>query len=209
MRVINRDNPLYEVFNNVLGESYLSWDISYYRIEEKGVDPDTVFEVELIERSSEQKKVQLKAEGKGVLDAFFSSMLELYSVEYQSLKTINFADFKVTTNIDSKESFAGSDSEVQVELTIENSYHKHFTFIEKGRSMLNASVLVTLSAIEFFVNSEKTYLVSYKAMEESKKRNRQDLVDQYRNILIQLVENTSYSETIENSKKDNLSDANV
>ena len=46
-------------------------------------------------------------------------------------------------------------------------------------------------------------------MEESKKRNRQDLVDQYRNILIQLVENTSYSETIENSKKDNLSDANV
>ena len=130
-------------------------------------------------------------------------------MEYQSLKTINFAVFKVTTNIDSKESFAGSDSEVQVELTIENSYHKHFTFIEKGRSMLNASVLVTLSAIEFFVNSEKTYLVSYKAMEESKKRNRQDLVDQYRNILIQLVENTSYSETIENSKKDNLSDANV
>ncbi|MBL6989620.1 MAG: hypothetical protein ISR65_07570 [Bacteriovoracaceae bacterium] len=200
MKKINQYNQLFKLFREVLNEDYLSWDILSYNIS-GGDGPSTEIDLTLVQNTKQQKEVVLKGSGDGMIDAFFSAMLQVYATEFPSIKAINFTDFKVTTDIQSKHSFSGSDSEVQVEVTIENSYKKQFTFASADRSMIAASLISTLSAFEFFVNSEKAYIVTLQALNDSKERHRNDLTQSYQNVLVKLVQNTSYSEVIENLKK--------
>ena len=50
---------------------------------------------------------------------------------------------------------------------------------------------------EYFVNSERAYITLYKALENARERNRQDLVDTYKAQMAEVVKSTSYSEVIE------------
>ncbi len=200
MKTIGQNDQLFDLFKSVLNDDYISWEINSYQVSE-GIESDLAqLKVDL--KQSDGKIISLEGSGDGVIDAFFSTLVESFSSEYCSLKTINFADFKVTTNIASKNSFSGSDSEVEVEILIENSYKKQFNFVKSGRSMLSAAMKATLIVTEFFVNSEKAYIVASKSLADSQERHRSDLVQHYQNILIQLVKNTSYSEIIENLKEE-------
>lgn len=200
MNLIDPNNQIYSVMHDLLGEKYVRWEIVSYSVTESKDCPDTHLKVALVQQNT-GKQLDLAGKGEGVIDAFFNVMLENYSKEYRSLETINFSDFKVVTDIGSKNSFSGADAEVEVLVSIENSYQKTFDFVQNGRSMMMAAMHATLSAIEFFVNSELAYVSAYQALQDSKQRHRSDLSEYYGRILIQLVHNTSYSELIESIKK--------
>ena len=66
--------------------------------------------------------------------------------------------------------------------------------LSRSRSILSASVDVVIETIQYFVNSEVAVLYLKELVEDSKKRNRFDLTDDYISKLSDLMSNTSYED---------------
>jgi hypothetical protein len=56
--------------------------------------------------------------------------------------------------------------------------------------------------VEYFVNAERAFIMLYKSRQDAKERARDDLVTRYTRELAEVVKSTSYSEVVENIKKD-------
>lgn len=147
-----------------------------------------------------------KVEGKGVgiVDAFFSGLIEQFSGEYSSLKTIRFAGFSVTAMLDNdaRRNAVGSDAVGKASLTVENSAGHVFEFIASSVSITAAALQATLDAVEFFINSEMAFMTTHRALEDAKSRGRSDLAQTFGGRLAQLVRNTSYDEALAEQKSD-------
>jgi hypothetical protein len=60
----------------------------------------------------------------------------------------------------------------------------------------------TLSAAEYFVNSEVAFLAIHDALRDARAKHREDLVTSYTAMLAVLVENTSYSDVLEQRRQE-------
>ncbi|MCA9547300.1 MAG: hypothetical protein KC613_23015, partial [Myxococcales bacterium] len=57
---------------------------------------------------------------------------------------------------------------------------------------------------EYFVNSERAFVMLHRALLDAKGRHRADLVEQYTSKLAELVNSTSYSEVIQKIREESL-----
>lgn len=201
MRLIGEDDALFEQFRSILNDAYISWEVLSYQVDQADLNGETTLTVTL-RHANKENPITLSGTGEGVIDAFFRMMLKDFSAEYQSLKTISFVGFSVGSDISDKSSNAGADSSAEVQLTIENSYGKKFTFSHAHRSVITASLFVTSAVIEFFINSELAYITMHRALKYSQENHRTEMVAQYKASLIKLVKNTSYSEILESIQND-------
>ena len=144
----------------------------------------------------------IQGKGVGVVDAFFHALIDLYSTEFPSLNTIRFSDFTIRGDLHTGRATAKSDSEAMASLKVANSGNLEFEFVQSSPSSTRASILVVLAATEFFINCEQAFIQVYKALRYAREENRQDSVSQYTRQLTTLVEATSYSEVIEQIKKE-------
>lgn len=140
--------------------------------------------------------------GVGMVDAFFRGFREHLVNDFPSLNTISFAEFEVKAILGTRGGPSGTDAEASVEVWVRNSYGRKFRFESRSRSIGTACLDATLSAMEYFVNSERTFCILYQALQHYRKEGRTDLESKYTDLLSQIVENTSYSEVIENMKHD-------
>lgn len=140
----------------------------------------------------------VSAEGKGVgqVDAIFDALRTHYANKYSSLRSIKLYDFNVKLNRKAKQRRDGGDAVCKVSLEIQNSRNDLFDFVNSSRSLAASSALAVAAAVEFFINSEKAFVVLYGALANAKERNRQDLVVKYTSHLASVVKNTSYAEMI-------------
>ncbi len=143
-------------------------------------------------------------EGKGVgfVDALFNGLKQTLVAEYPSLGHIHFVGFEVGGDFRNSGDQAGarSDAPGTVRLVIENAAGRKFTFAATSPSVSASSVHVVLRAVEHFVNAERAVLKVFSWIEDAQRRSRPDLVDRYTRRLADLVQNASYSETIEKKK---------
>ena len=65
---------------------------------------------------------------------------------------------------------------------------------------------VTLLAAEFFINSERAFIEVYRALQHAREKNRHDSIALYTRQLTTLVEATSYSEVIEQIRREELAE---
>ncbi len=129
--------------------------------------------------------------GVGMVDAIFAGLKKHHASEYPSLNSIELQDFMATSKA------KGTQAPVEVELYIKNSYGNLFMFRDNSYSLISSAARVSVAAVEFFINSEKAFLLVHKALKNARDRDRTDLVARYEAELAFLVRNTSYTEMVE------------
>ena len=190
-----RQAEITKLIRELLTDGYTHLHVNRVVIEEDLERKSTSISCEVTDETSSETFV-IAGKGVGIINAFFQGVADRFAAEYPSLKTIRFSSFAVQAHLDTKQDFAGTDSEGEVTLQIVNSDGKLFRFTHASRSVIAAAIITTLLGLEYFINSEKAFVSTYHALKDAKVRNRSDLVQRYTNTLATLVENTSYSEVI-------------
>ncbi len=187
-----------EIMEQVLGDDYLSFSLISYNIQEDS-DSNSSIAVK-ISRSDQEEPITLEGRGVGAFDAFFVSLRQKFSEEFPSVKAIIFTELEAKS-LPGSDLHHPTDALAEVSITIQNSYSDEITFTNRSRSLIRASLEGLLQAFEYFVNSERTYIRIYRAIEHYKKEGRTDLIDKYTSMLGVVVRNTSYTEVIEMLKR--------
>lgn len=188
-----------DLIRRVLGDEYLELNIVKIRLEEM---LDTETSKAVVETVDKHGNVQaIEGEGCGMVDAFFSAMMGRYALEYQSLETIELANFSVVARLDTKNQQSGADSMGEVTIEVRNSENKLFTFADASRSIATSTARAVVAVCEYFVNAERAFIRLYKSIEDARQRNREDLLTRYTAELAEVVKSTSYAEVIESLKK--------
>ncbi len=196
----NKKRETKELAAQILGENYINLSLVSYKIEESENNHSEISAQ--ISRSDSKELIELKGKGVGAFDAFFISLREYFANEFPSVKAIIFTELKAKS-IPGSDLHHPTDALAEVSLTIQNSYRDEIEFTNRSRSLIRSSLEGLLQAFEYFINSEKTYIQLYKAIEHYKKEGRTDLIDKYTAMLSIVVRNTSYNEVFEQLKKDN------
>lgn len=180
----------------ILGEGYLDLKLRRFSFEE---DPEagTCKVTVVTQQSSGGPEQSVEGRGVGIIDAMFSGLLQRYSTEYQSLKSIRLTGFAVHAKLESERGRFGSDAVGEVVLEVQNSSGRPFRFSDASRSIVASAARAVVSAIGYFVNSERAFIALHKALKDAKERKRADLVAQYTRELSDVVASTSYAEVIE------------
>ncbi len=193
-----------EMIKNVLQDDYIKLSVKRYELsEDVGTSPCSVT-VEL-ERGVGGPTEVIQGTGVGFVDALYHGLTDHYAREYPSLSTITFTGFEVEGHMNTSEG-QGTDAECGVGLVVVNTEERQFRFEDKGRSLVAAATTVVVEAAEFFINSERAYISSFRALLDAKDRGRPDLIEIYTGQLAELVKTTSYSEVIERIKAETQTD---
>jgi LeuA-like protein with dimerisation domain len=188
-----------ELIHRVLGKDYLELHILRLTLIEEADAATSRVKVETIDGNGRTEVIE--GEGVGLVDGLFSALLGRYALEYQSLETIELANFRVNARLDTKNQQSGVDAVGEVTIEVRNSERMLFTFSDASRSITTSTARAVLAMVEYFVNAERAFVMLYKSLQDAQDRNRHDLVSRYTQELAEVVKSTSYTEVIESIKK--------
>ena len=186
------------LIRRILGANYLELSLSRLRVDEEP-DVATVVKVSVNEAG---QPVEVDGRGVGVVDALFAGLLGRYAVEYTSLRSIDFAGFSVSADLDTKKNKTGLDAVGTVTIDVTNSEGRRFTFSDASRSVTASTARAVLAVVQYFVNSERAFITLYNARKDAISRGRDDLLSRYTAELSEVVESTSYTSVIEGFRKE-------
>jgi hypothetical protein len=193
------------MMREILGADYLEMRVEKHVFEEDITSSESKIRATVVPVAGARDTGRRTIEGKGVgiIDAFFRGLMDQLSAEYPSLRTIRFVGFTVQGMLDKNRASnaSGSDAVGEVRLVVENLDRHEFEFVVASRSITASALQATLDAAEYFVNSERAFLVTRRALKDAETRKRPDLVAGFAARLAELVRNTSYSEAIEAESK--------
>jgi hypothetical protein len=189
-----------DLIKRVLGNDYLELSITRVAFDEDFESGNGHVVVDTIDTHGNTQTVE--GSGCGVVDALWAGLLERYSMEYQSLKSIELAGFDVQAKTDTRSNGSGTDAVGEVTLKIRNSEGRIFEFKDASRSIVASSARATLAGLEYFLNAERAFITLHHSLKDARERHRDDLVTRYTAELSEVVKSTSYAEVIENLKKD-------
>jgi len=183
-------------------EEFLKLKVKKFKFEENIEKEEAKIYYELEINQDHIKDVKLRGAGKGVVDALFVSLVKHLSPSYLSLKGLEFKDFlvKAKLGILNFENNKSSNAECIAHLEINNSKGKTVVFECEAFSMNSAAIMVVEKALEFFINAEIAFLRIHDCLKNAKKRHRIDLVNNYINVLSDLVKVTSYNKVLMEKK---------
>ena len=187
-----------ELIKRILGPAYLELRLNRLHMDEQ---PEDVARV-AVEVAENGVATRIEGDGVGPVDALWGALVGRYAREYQSLKSISLAGFTVSAAIESKRRKAGLDAMARVELAVNNSEGKRFTFEDDCRSMTVAAARAVIAVAEYFVNAERAFVTLFNARKDAIERGRSDLVARYTAELAEVVKSTSYAEVIESLRKE-------
>lgn len=187
-----------ELIKRILGQGYLELRLMRLSMEEV---PELAARV-VVEVSENGTATTIEGEGVGPIDALWGALVGRYAREYQSLKSLALAGFSVSAAIESKRRKAGLDALARVELAVQNSEHKRFTFHDESRSVTISAARAVIAIAEYFVNAERAFVTLFHARKDALQRGRPDLVARYTAELAEVVKSTSYAEVIESLRKE-------
>jgi len=143
-----------------------------------------------------KKKLTINGLGKGPVDGLFTALVNNFSGKYCSLKNLYCVRFSIEADVEKYLTSYKTDATVEATLEITNS-HTTLLFRERANSVNVVSANVVLSSIEHFINAEKCVIVLYRAIEDAKKRNRGDILNNCTRQLAEIVKNVSYENVIQ------------
>lgn len=150
-------------------------------------------------------KIVAEGEGVGMIDALFAAMKTWLAEDYPSLKSIDFSQFNVRGLLSNDERHMNTKAQAEATVGITNSSGREFIFTAQAPSISHAGVLATVAGVEYFVNSERTFVRLQEILEHYRKEGRAELVQKYTSLMSEVVENTSYSEVVERIRRQSLS----
>lgn len=132
--------------------------------------------------------------GDGVINALYGLIVDNIGHTYGTLKRIQIVDFDVHALIE--QSHPSTSDPVEVGISVRNSRGESFYFRKESYSVVSASALAVLAAVEFFVNAEIAFLKCVSLVKDAQQRHRIDLVVKFTNMLSEIVKITDYSECV-------------
>ncbi len=196
----DKQKKMIGLMKEILQEDYLQLTVHRYTLEE---DLDEA-SVSIRCRLSDQKAdgFEVGGSGVGVIDALFDGLKQRMADDYPSLKSIRFSEFSIEGLISGEDSpDVATKAEAVATVGIINSEDQEFQFEAKAPSVSRAGIQATILAAEYFVNSERTYVKLHEILEHYRSEGRTDLVEKYTDLMSKVVENTSYSEVVEQIRK--------
>ncbi|MFP4599551.1 MAG: hypothetical protein ACOC9J_04095 [Persicimonas sp.] len=195
-----KQKKMISLMKEILQEDYLHLTVHQYTLDED-LDEGTV---SIRCRLSDQKAdgFEVGGSGVGVIDALFDGLKQRMADDYPSLKSIRFSEFSIEGLISGDDSpDVATKAEAVATVGIINSEDQEFQFEAKAPSVSRAGIQATILAAEYFVNSERTYVKLHEILEHYRSEGRTDLVEKYTDLMSKVVENTSYSEVVEQIRK--------
>lgn len=194
-------DELQALTRDVLGTDFVELEVRAYQLTED-LQSGRAQIVTQLHLAGELTPRAVEGEGVGFVDALFKGIQRALADDYPSIAHIFFADFHVAGDFKgAKRDGARTDVPGTVRLTVENASGRAFEFHHTSPSVSASSVKALLRAVEHFVNAERAVLKVYSWIEDARKRSRPDLAEKYTQRLADLVQNASYSDTIERKKK--------
>lgn len=191
------------LIQEILKDDYTALKVIQLEIKESAAAGTCWLSVELGHVNDVGPRERIEAEGVGFVDALYQGLLAHYAEAYESLKTIRFTKLWVKGEMIESGTHR-ADAEAVVELTVENHDGRAFSFEARGRSTAAATLQVVVSALEYFINSERAFISIYHALQDAKVRRRSDLIQRYTRQLSELVVTTSYTHVIERIREEML-----
>jgi len=186
---------------DVLSADYVELSVSRYTLTEDLQSGRATIATQLTLSGAAGPRA-IEGEGVGLVDALFKGIQQALVDDYPSIANIFFVDFHVAGDFrGAKRDGARTDVPGVVRLGVENSSGRSFSFEHTSPSVSASSVRAVLTAVEHFVNAELAVLKVFSWIEDARRRSRPDLADKYTQRLADLVQNASYSESIERRKK--------
>jgi hypothetical protein len=198
--VTSRPHGNLELIRRVLGDNYLELGIQKMILEESFETGRS--KVKLFTKDTQGHEVVLDGDGVGVVDAIWLGLLSRYATEYQSLKSLELANFTVQARLDTKKHRDGTDAVGEVSLEVRNSEGTLFSFSDASRSITKSASCAVVAAVEYFLNAERAFVTLYRSRQDARERQRDDLVTRYTQELAEVVKSTSYSTVVENITKE-------
>ena len=198
---MKNQEALTQLIAEVLDQDLVTLSIASFKVFEAFDSGHVELTAQLHEKRSGQD-IELSSQGVGAVHAFFNGLLEHFSGEYPSLKSINFADFRVEGELSTAETDNRSDSSCTAVLLVRTSEDEFFEFRYPSNSVTSASLGSVTRAVAFFINSERAFVQLHNALAYARTEHRQDSVQRYTEQLTRLVEATSYSAVIAKLKED-------
>ncbi|MEZ4264843.1 MAG: alpha-isopropylmalate synthase regulatory domain-containing protein [Myxococcota bacterium] len=190
---------LENLVREVLGDEYRALAVRRYTLTEDIREGKATI-VCLIEGATEGKGRAVEGVGVGLIDALFSGFKRTLSGDFSSLNHIHFCGFIIEGDFSQTSNASKTDVIGNVRVEVENSSGRRFQFSSASKSMSASSVNVVVKAVEHFVNAELAVSRVYDWIEDANRRHRPDLAEQYTRRLSELVQNSSYSESLERKK---------
>lgn len=190
--------------HEVLGDNYVSFRVESMEMTEDFEAGQVSLKAKLARLGAKDKN-DIEGSGVGLVDAFFDGVMKAFSTEYPSLKTLSISDFSLSSGFDGTRG-RRSDAVAMATLRIRNSEGIEYAFSRGSPSVTRSSVQAALDALTFFINSERAYVQLHVALQDAKERRRSDLIERFRSQMSTLVAATSYSEVIENLRKEHESE---
>ena len=195
----NEQTVLQRMVKDVLGETYRAFEVTKYVLTEDIPSQKATIVCGFKETGAESR-LAVEGIGVGMIDALFKGLKRALSETYPSIDHIHFVGFRIEGDFSGKGE-AGSDANGQVCLQVQNSTGRIFDFESCSPSISASSVGVVVKAVEHFVNAELAVAEVYRWIPDANRRNRSDLAENYTHQLANLVQYSSYSESIERLKK--------
>jgi hypothetical protein len=191
-----KQKKMMSLMKEILQEDYLHLTVHRYTLDEDLDEGQVAITCRLSDQKGESFEVA--GGGVGVIDALFSGLKQRLGDDYPSLESIRFSEFSIEGLISSDDSpDVATQAEAMATVGILNSQDREFLFEAKAPSVSRAGIQATILAAEYFVNSERTYVRLHEILEHYRSEGRTDLVEKYTDLMSKVVENTSYSEVVE------------
>lgn len=178
---------------DVLQEDFLLLQVERYQFSEILSEQRCVFSG-VVRQAPDGPEFTVEGSGVGLIDAFFSGLIHHFASDHPSLSALRFTSFAVRGLMAETRQSTATDAKAQADVGVTNSYGREFVFRSITPSVTWSSLDAVVSAVEYFVNSERAYRRIQKALDHYRAQGRSDLVAKYTDLLAEMVRNTSYSE---------------
>ena len=117
----------------------------------------------------------IDVEGKGFVDAVFTTCYEEFIEPFPSIKNLNLVDLIVKPIFSMSKKESGTDARTDVIFRVEIKHHGLSEFSARSRSILHASFVAMTEAFQFYINCDKTFHQLRTWLDDANSRHRGDL----------------------------------
>ena len=118
----------------------------------------------------------IDVEGKGFVDAVFTTCYEEFVEPFPSIKNLNLVDLIVKPIFSMSRKESGTDARTDVIFRVEIKNHGLSEFSARSRSIVHASFQVMMEAFQFYINCDRTFHRLGDCLEDANSRHRGDTV---------------------------------
>ena len=117
----------------------------------------------------------IDVEGKGFVDAVFTTCYEEFIEPFPSIKNLHLGDLIVKPIFSMSKKESGTDARTDVIFRVEIKHHGLSEFSARSRSIVHASFVAMTEAFQFYINCDKTFHQLRTWLDDANSRHRGDL----------------------------------